>query len=154
LDATGDDASEIDANPGDDADPSTDAADDGADDAGDDGAADARVDASPQDAGHDTGADTGVDAGHDSGIDAGADTGTDAGHDSGTDAGHDSGSVCGGLAEWYAGTTDSHVKHFGEKYTCKVSGWCSDGTPNAVAYYEPGKGLAWTQAWDDDGVCP
>ena len=76
----------------------------------------------------------------------------DAGQDvAATDSG---GGTCGGLAEWFAGTTATHVKHFGEKYTCIVSGWCSDPATNSVAAYEPGKGWAWTQAWNDDGACP
>jgi hypothetical protein len=64
------------------------------------------------------------------------------------------GSTCDGLTEWFAGITDQKVKHNGEEYTCKVSGWCSSNASNDVAAYEPGKGWAWTQAWDDSGPCP
>jgi hypothetical protein len=65
-----------------------------------------------------------------------------------------SGIVCDGLNEWFAGTTDMKVKHYGEEYTCMVSGWCSSSASNDVAAYEPGKGWAWMQAWQDSGPCP
>lgn len=35
--------------------------------------------------------------------------------------------------------------HNGENYKCKYTSWCS-GSPQ---YYEPGKGLAWKEAWDE-----
>ena len=62
--------------------------------------------------------------------------------------------TCNGLPEWFAGITATEVQHFGEKYSCLVSGWCSESSATAVAAYEPGKGWAWTQAWSDQGPCP
>jgi hypothetical protein len=60
--------------------------------------------------------------------------------------------TCNGLPEWFAGITATEVQHFGEKYSCLVSGWCTSAA--AVAAYEPGKGWAWMQAWSDEGPCP
>ncbi|MBN2975382.1 chitin-binding protein [Pseudomonas fluorescens] len=34
--------------------------------------------------------------------------------------------------------------HNGQNYKCKYTSWCS----GSVQYYEPGKGLAWREAWD------
>lgn len=34
--------------------------------------------------------------------------------------------------------------HNGENYKCKYAAWCS----GSAQYYEPGKGLAWGEAWD------
>lgn len=62
--------------------------------------------------------------------------------------------TCNGLPEWFAGITAMEVQHFGEKYSCLVSGWCSEGSATAVAAYEPGKRWAWMQAWSDQGPCP
>jgi hypothetical protein len=130
-DATGNDARQL---PGDDA-----AGDDASDDAAGDDAGD---DAAGDDASDDASGDASDGGAVDSGADAPLDTGSG-----------DGGVVCGGLPEWFAGTTAQHVKHNSEKYTCIVSGWCSQSTANAVAAYEPGRGWAWTQAWQDDGAC-
>jgi chitinase len=98
----------------------------------------------------------GEDAGKEPDATAVPDTGVtsnDAGADAGgaTDAG---GVACDGLKEWFAGTTDQKVKHFGEEYTCLVAGWCSESSSTGVSAYEPGKGWAWTDAWQDSGPCP
>ena len=77
----------------------------------------------------------------------------EAGDDDPSDAGTAT-LACDGLNEWFAGTMDPEVKHFGEKYTCLVAGWCSASATNSVAAYEPGKGWAWTDAWEDSGPCP
>ena len=96
------------------------------------------------------------DAGDDAAVDpVTPDTSTTGPEDTGSgpeDAG--AGVACDGLAEWSAGTTAPEVKHFGEKYTCLVEGWCCQSSSAGVAAYEPGKGWAWTQAWQDSGPCP
>jgi hypothetical protein len=75
------------------------------------------------------------------------DTGATNGNDSG-------GSVpCGGIPEWFEGTTATEVQNLGTKYTCIVEGWCSLTGAAAVAAYEPGTGSAWQQAWNDAGAC-
>ena len=48
--------------------------------------------------------------------------------------------VPGGAHE--AGQTYTHN---GKNYKCKYTSWCS----GSVQYYEPGKGLAWREAWDE-----
>ncbi len=40
------------------------------------------------------------------------------------------------------------VQHNDNNYRCKVGGWCTIGGP-----YEPGKGWAWSEAWDNLGAC-
>jgi hypothetical protein len=79
--------------------------------------------------------------------------GTDA---NGTDATgtQDSSTTCGGLPEWFAGTTAQQVQHKGKRYTCIQPGWCDQSGTSAVLAWEPGVGSAWQQAWMDSGACP
>nr|WP_299013364.1 Ig-like domain-containing protein [uncultured Photobacterium sp.] len=42
------------------------------------------------------------------------------------------------------------IQNLNSKYRCNIAGWCSS---NASWAYEPGKGLHWTDAWSDLGVC-
>jgi len=46
--------------------------------------------------------------------------------------------------------TDDRVSHQGRAYLCLVGGWCSSDQTWA---YEPGKGLYWQHAWQDQGAC-
>jgi predicted chitinase len=63
--------------------------------------------------------------------------------------GANSGPTCAGISAWTSGTTASVVSHNGNKYSCKIAGWCA----SPAAAYEPGVGFAWSDAWEDDGTC-
>ncbi|QLI80188.1 prepilin-type N-terminal cleavage/methylation domain-containing protein [Chitinibacter fontanus] len=55
---------------------------------------------------------------------------------------------------YVAGTAYSNgakAKYLGRHYSCKVSGWCSSGA--AAAWYAPGQGTNWQDAWTDLGEC-
>eukprot|EP00659_Diplonema_papillatum_P009302 gene9302-14412_t len=43
------------------------------------------------------------------------------------------------------------VYNSNQQYECIVAGWCSNGA--AAAWYEPGVGTAWTDAWTAKGAC-
>jgi hypothetical protein len=61
--------------------------------------------------------------------------------------------TCGGLPEWFAGTTAADVKHNGQRFHCTVAPWCSMTGASAVLAWEPGVGYAWSQAWELKGSC-
>jgi hypothetical protein len=60
---------------------------------------------------------------------------------------------CGGLPVWFAGTMAQEVQNGGERYTCKVPGWCDQTGVSAVDAWEPGVGTDWQDAWTDSGPC-
>ncbi len=60
---------------------------------------------------------------------------------------------CAGVPSFDAGSsyqTGDVVENINHKYTCKISGWCSS---NSTWAYEPGVGLYWEDAWEDNGIC-
>ncbi|QKX06709.1 T9SS type A sorting domain-containing protein [Aquimarina sp. TRL1] len=63
------------------------------------------------------------------------------------------GGNCSGIPQYVAGTAYSNgeiVQNSGDKYECKVSGWCSS---SAAWAYSPGSGQYWSQAWTKIGAC-
>ncbi len=65
----------------------------------------------------------------------------------------DTGGSCSGISHYLAGTSydqGEEVQNDGEKYTCKISGWCSSA---AAWAYAPGTGTYWQQAWTKTGNC-
>ena len=60
---------------------------------------------------------------------------------------------CAGITSYNAGSTyqaGDVIENINRKYTCKISGWCSS---NSSWAYEPGVGLYWEDAWEDNGIC-
>ncbi len=60
---------------------------------------------------------------------------------------------CAGIPTFNAGSSyqaGDVVENINRKYTCKISGWCSS---NSTWAYEPGVGLYWEDAWQDNGIC-
>ncbi|WP_442265603.1 Ig-like domain-containing protein [Tenacibaculum sp. ZS6-P6] len=63
------------------------------------------------------------------------------------------GGNCNGLPQYVAGNSygqDQEVQNEGEKFKCKIPGWCSSSSAWA---YAPGTGAHWQDAWSKTGSC-
>ncbi|CAB3713519.1 lytic polysaccharide monooxygenase [Achromobacter piechaudii] len=80
----------------------------------------------------------------------GGDNGGNTGGDNGGNTGGDNGGSTGQYPAYKEGSTyaaGERVTNGGKVYECKIwpfTAWCS----HSPAYYAPGKGMAWQQAWD------